>query len=110
MGFPRAEDVRTLFHSPHLKRLKSLSLLNCLLGRNLDVLVGSPVFEHLTRLDLEGNRLDRRSTTRLLAALKPGQLRSLSLARNRQDHMPAELIARHDWGHRLEELDLSGNS
>ena len=115
MGFPRPDDLKALVSSPHLKRLRTLSLANCLLGRHVEILAGSTVLQTLTHINLECNRLNHDGLELLLNSVKPGHLRSLTLARNNLDRMAVTPITPVPflWQGKLdalEELDLSGNS
>ncbi|MCA9070066.1 MAG: hypothetical protein KDA84_14135, partial [Planctomycetaceae bacterium] len=106
MSFPRRNDLRTLLSSPHLHRLKSLSLPNCLIGRNHVLPTLTPTFLELSHLNLQGNTI-RLIGARLIQSLRQGQLQSLDLARNDLNFGFVNLMTEHDW--QIQELNLSKN-
>ena len=110
MGFPRPQDLRLLLHSPHLLRLRSLSLANCLIGsEGMAVLATSPIRNQLASLNLQCNRITKDDVGRLMMLLDRNHLLSLNLAENYLSADTMQSVASYVWENELQEFTFSRN-
>lgn len=100
-------DFRRLFNSPHLGRLRQLTLNQCHIDSELlDLLVNSPLIHQLTHLDLANNG-ELGTSIAALAHLPANSLRGLKLRSCGVGEAGVEVLAHAGNLTNLRELDLA---
>jgi uncharacterized protein (TIGR02996 family) len=105
-----ASHLAPLLASPHLSRLKSLSLAGSCNQSGLAVLTGAPVLGSLTGLDLRENHLRNAGAVLLAACPRLAGLRVLDLRHNGIGVDGGNALAASPYLGGLDLLDLRGNS